>query len=331
MSNNVSPMIEDVRRILVIGPAQSGKSSIISEISGKMPKNDQTKDKNSVLNPNKSPLHLLLLGEEFIFFEQDFEAIVDRQSTQYEHEMIFRNLNGCIFVIDIPSILKQENPYNENVQRIFNTVKRYSPDAINVVFLHKWDISTDRKDIFTLLNNNTNEFKVFRTSVFDSSLLNATATFLGQLWSRISIIKEEFMKIGQELDLLLIRVLTITGMQIVDITLDEELDLPSSKDLINYLLQHKSDIQKGMKQPKEQVFDTEMYIISLSLYNIAFTLLEANTILLVGTRDIDNLQMAFSRLIDVYLNTRPSLDEKKSQKWANWREWKPKFSERRRK
>ncbi|MFX1512527.1 MAG: hypothetical protein ACFFCQ_08070 [Promethearchaeota archaeon] len=319
MTDNKIPSTEDIWRIMLIGPQQSGKSSILSQISsGK-----------SIVDEVKNLIHFTLLGEEFIFVSYDIEEIKAQMSDPDEQGMIFSEIQACVFLVDVTRVSNQENRVSEDIHKIMCSVREYAPEATRAVFLHKSDLKTEHESQYRRLRKDTINIDVYYTSIFDSSIFESISIVLRHFWARINTITKEFKQIAQELELASIKILAITGLPLVNITLDENIVLPPVKDLIDHLIRLQINLKQSMSHLFKQELEIDTVMISGFPYNFSFGLIESNTILLVIARDTDNLQMAFTRLTEIVFATRPSMDVEKSQKWADWKRLRPKYSERR--
>ena len=164
---------ENLERILLMGLAEAGKTTICSQIFegqklGEITKYDPTLNYNRFYYsgyPEKK-IEVIDTGGQAPFFNIFFER---------NEEFIFSNIKILIWIVDCVNYLDDKN--KELFEKAINSLRKYSPNSEIYCFFHKTDLIDQGSKTSYIENLKTDfdfggEFKIifFATSIFDNSL-----------------------------------------------------------------------------------------------------------------------------------------------------------------
>lgn len=166
-------------KILIMGMAESGKSTIISVVAqGKDPNSDELQAYTATLNYERS--NTKVRGQNIELFDLGGQvSFLDRFTKSELSEFIFSDVRGMIYVVDSMNFDKLSNSkyYLELAQQ---RLSEFSPSAALVIFIHKIDLVPQEtsegilKNVRDFFQSGMNQQLIFyETSVFDNSIFKA--------------------------------------------------------------------------------------------------------------------------------------------------------------
>ena len=163
-------------KLLFIGLAQTGKSSIIKVVFEGIKPDETSKIlatvsyQRKLLDFSGYSLNVYDVGGQITYLEEAFVVL---------RESIFSHLKTLFFVIDSAKIDELEAAKNYFVRALRN-VEEYSKGAQIIVLAHKMDLIPDEKREFTFHKiseyfeiDKYDNVRAFATSIFDESIFNA--------------------------------------------------------------------------------------------------------------------------------------------------------------
>ncbi|MHA2297314.1 MAG: ADP-ribosylation factor-like protein [Candidatus Hodarchaeales archaeon] len=179
------PLVTDEpNKILFIGLAESGKTTIIKVVADGYVPNEKA-EYSATLDYERK--RISLMGEKLNVFDLGGQkAFLDRFTGELA-EFIFANAKTLIFIVDIVNVskLSRAKYYFDLAVKKLNL---YSPTAPIYVLLHKIDLV--KKDKMEEFSNNMKSFLkadiqrpiiFFETSVFTGSIFNAFGSIFGSI------------------------------------------------------------------------------------------------------------------------------------------------------
>lgn len=203
----ITPNMGSKRKLLLMGAARSGKTSMKSIIFANYQARDTQRlsptldvEHHNVRFLGDLVLNLWDCGGQDKFYESYFER---------DRETIFRSVELLIYVFDIES----ENPEKDfdHFCEVLEALEENSPDARIFVLVHKMDlvaeehkdaILEDRRQLISesCLTCGVENFAVFGTSIWDETLYKAWSEIVTNLIPNISMLEKHLNTFCQACD-----------------------------------------------------------------------------------------------------------------------------------
>lgn len=166
----------EMDKILFMGLAQSGKTSICSLIVEETIRNDHSEHiptikynrmtKDFIINDTHKKLQIIDTGGQISYFQLFYDKL---------EEFLFSDIAVFIWVIDIATLDIPSN--KELLGKAVESLKKYSPDSKILCFLHKSDLVKTKvlNDSITRLENDLffgldKTITFFTTTIFNDSI-----------------------------------------------------------------------------------------------------------------------------------------------------------------
>ncbi|MFX1513217.1 MAG: ADP-ribosylation factor-like protein [Promethearchaeota archaeon] len=234
---------EDLDKIIVLGLAESGKTTIIKVVGeGYVP--DKKAPYTATLDYNRNVIKLF--GKNLTVFDLGGQkAFLDRFVGELA-QFVFSNVKIMIFIVDIVKV-DQLSLAKYYFDLAMNRLKRYSQNSSVFVFFHKIDLIDPTKTsnfcnkIKTYISRNVDyPLTFFETSVFSESIFNAfkeiTVKVTDKLESLETII-DDFIKENSGI-VNMIQLFSEDGKPLLDTSTFTHVSTDEVRESFNSILEH---------------------------------------------------------------------------------------------
>ena len=176
---------QDQNKIIILGLAESGKSTIIKTITeGKIP--EKAEKYSATMNYERKLT--AILGKKVSIFDLGGQVSFLDRFTGELAEFVFSNVQCLIFVVDVTKF-EEVSRAKYYLDLCLKNVDKYSPSSYKYVFIHKIDLVKHDK-----LNDITNSLKEFLigtykgkidfypTTIYEESIFKA----MGDVYAKVS-------------------------------------------------------------------------------------------------------------------------------------------------
>jgi GTPase SAR1 family protein len=256
---------EESEKIILIGLAESGKTTIIRVITeGYVP--DKKAEYAATLDYERKKI--TLFGRRLTFFDLGGQkAFLDRFTGELA-QFMFSKIKAMIFVVDVVnvSILSRVKYY---LDLALDNLNLYSPTALVYVFLHKTDLinkenvkdfSIDKKEDYTknmktFLKANLPDpdpkrpITFFETSIFTESIFNVFGSIFSDITikhKQLNIVLNNFAKENSG-TVKTIQLFSENGVPLLDTSNNVNLSLKQTRKLVENTVQGISDSNDKVK------------------------------------------------------------------------------------
>ncbi len=237
---------DDSQKIVLLGLAESGKTTIIKVIKGGYIPTEKA-PYTATLDYERE--NITLYGKKINFFDLGGQkAFLDRFMGELA-KFIFSNVTVLLFIVDIidMSRLSSSKYY---LDLAVDRLNRYSPEASIYVFLHKIDrIDQEKMDEFCdnmkiyLSDNLDRPITFFSTTIFSESIFKAFKEIVPKITEEsetINKILDRFVNENSEI-VEVIHLFTEDGLSLIDTPVSSQVSTLEARELFNSALRQISN------------------------------------------------------------------------------------------
>lgn len=177
---------KDANKIIVLGLAESGKSTIIKTVKEGKPPTSKKAKYTATMNYERS--QETIFGKQLTLFDLGGQTSFLDRFTGELAEFVFSDVKAFIFVVDITKF-EEVTRSKYYFDLCLKNLDKFSPEAYKYIFLHKVDLVNESKipDIKRsmedfLTSDYPNEVTYHPTSVFSQEIHKV----MGEVYSRVS-------------------------------------------------------------------------------------------------------------------------------------------------